>query len=100
MVPVTLYVDSSKGNDNAVGSSVAPLKTLTKALKQVIGETMIQLAPGNYDAANGERFPLIISQGIVVLGNESTQGKGIIISGSGKYHSPSFQEQNVLLLLE
>ncbi len=97
---MTIYVNPATGKDNAVGSAVSPLKTLTKALSRSIGETAIQLATGTYDAANGEVFPLKIPKGIVVLGNESTEGKGVIISGSGQYISPTFQRQNVLLLLE
>ena len=97
---MTIYVNPATGKDNAVGSAASPLKTLTKALSKSIGETAIQLGVGNYDAANGEVFPLKVPQGITVLGNESTEGKGIIISGSGQYNSPTFQKQNVLLLLE
>ncbi len=97
---MTIYVNPATGKDNAVGSAASPLKTLTRAISKSIGETAIQLAVGTYDAANGEVFPLKVPQGITVLGNESTEGKGIIISGSGQYNSPTFQKQNVLLLLE
>ena len=97
---MTIYVNPATGKDNAVGSAASPLKTLTRAISKSIGETAIQLAAGTYDAANGEVFPLKVPQGTVVLGNESTEGKGIIISGSGQYNSPTFQKQNVLLLLE
>ncbi|MGB3695451.1 MAG: S-layer homology domain-containing protein [Spirulinaceae cyanobacterium] len=97
---MTIYVNPATGKDNAVGSAVSPLKTLTKALSRSIGETAIQLAAGTYDIANGEVFPLKIPKGIAVLGNESVEGRGVIISGSGQYNSPTFQRQNVLLLLE
>ncbi|MBD1892469.1 S-layer homology domain-containing protein [Coleofasciculus sp. FACHB-SPT9] len=95
-----LYVNPATGKDNSVGNSSAPLKTLTRALKQAQAGTSIQLASGIYNAAGGEVFPLVIPAGVTVVGNESSKGKGIQIEGSGEYISPSFGSQNITLRLE
>lgn len=97
----TIYVNPVTGNDANAGSRLAPLKTIARAVQAVKSKSpaMIRLAPGSYSAASGENFPLIIPQGIILVGNESNQGQGIVISGSGDYNSPSFGLQNITLLL-
>ncbi|PLZ24689.1 hypothetical protein CBP28_17330, partial [Fischerella thermalis WC559] len=95
----TLYVNPITGNNANAGSRLVPYKTLTHALKASKTGMIIQLAPGNYNTANGEIFPLIIPAGVMVVGNEATKGQGIIISGSGEYQSESFGLQNITLLL-
>jgi hypothetical protein len=95
----TLYVNPITGNNANAGSRLVPYKTLTRALKASKTGMIIQLAPGNYNTANGEIFPLIIPAGVMVVGNEATKGQGIIISGSGEYQSESFGLQNITLLL-
>ncbi|WP_066426383.1 S-layer homology domain-containing protein [Anabaena sp. 4-3] len=94
----TVYVNPITGKDTHTGSRQSPLKTILQALK-VSPPVIIQLAPGNYNSASGERFPLIIPDGVTVIGNETNKGGGIVISGSGEYQSPSFGVQNVTLLL-
>ncbi|MBW4509027.1 MAG: S-layer homology domain-containing protein [Scytonematopsis contorta HA4267-MV1] len=97
---VTLYVNPATGNDTATGSRLAPLKTLKRALKLIKApKTIIQLAPGYYNAASGESFPLLIPNGVMVLGNEATKGQGVVISGNGEYRSESFGVQNITILL-
>ncbi|MUG97482.1 DUF1565 domain-containing protein [Scytonema sp. UIC 10036] len=95
----TLYVDPVMGNDANSGTRSNPYRTLTRALKATASGKMIQLAPGTYSTIGGEAFPLVIPDGVMVLGNEATKGKGILISGSGEYHSQSFGTQNITLLL-
>lgn len=97
----TIYVNPVTGNDANAGSRLAPLKTIARAVQAVKSKSpaMIRLASGSYSAASGENFPLIIPQGIILVGNESNQGQGIVISGSGDYNSPSFGLQNITLLL-
>src|SRR3569832_388199 len=95
----TIYVNPSIGKDTAAGSSSAPFKTLTKALQKAAATT-IQLAAGTYNAAGGEVFPLLIRAGVMVLGDEPSKGKGILIVGSGQYVSPTFASQNVTLRVE
>ncbi len=100
MVQLTLYVNPVVGKDSAVGDTAAPLKTLMRALEQATAGMTIQLAAGTYDAKNGEVFPLSVPAGVIVRGNEAGIGKGILITGSGKYSSPTFNQQNTTLLLQ
>ena len=100
MVQSTLFVNPVTGKDVGAGSSNAPFKTLTKALISAKAGATIKLAPGTYNAAGGEVFPLVIPTGVMVLGDEPSKGKGILIVGSGKYTSPSFSNQNIALRLE
>lgn len=95
----TLYVHPTAGNDNAAGSQQAPLKTITQALKQAPSESEIYLMEGDYNAANGEVFPLTVPSAVKVIGNEADKGSGIVIEGSGEYRSPTFAKQNVTLIL-
>ncbi|WP_263743747.1 DUF1565 domain-containing protein [Plectonema radiosum] len=96
----TLYVNPATGNDKNPGSSkFSPLKTISRALKLSTKSTIIQLAVGNYNSLTGEVFPLLIPDGVLVVGNEGTKGRGIVISGSGAYQSQSFGWQNITLLL-
>ncbi|MDY7012070.1 MAG: DUF1565 domain-containing protein, partial [Cyanobacteriota bacterium] len=96
---IALYVNPATGNDNAVGSRTAPLKTITAALERATAPTTIQLAKGTYNAQSGEVFPIALPSGYIAIGDESAQGRGVLIMGSGVYDSATFREQNVTLLL-
>lgn len=96
----TIYVNSDLGEDLPTNSKANPFKTITYALKQANIDTIIELAPGTYNAASGETFPLLIPAGVKVIGNETNKGKDILISGSGVYISPTFSQQNITLSLE
>ncbi len=98
-VVATLYVNPVTGNDANAGSKFSPLKTISRALKASTKSTIIQLAEGNYSSHTGEVFPLFIPDGVLVVGNEGTKGRGIVIEGSGAYQSQSFGWQNITLLL-
>ena len=66
----TYYVDAVNGsNSTGNGSAAAPWKTITYALSQV-GDppSEIHVAPGNYNAALGESFPLVMESGTSLLG--------------------------------
>lgn len=95
-----LYVNPISGNDAAAGNQAAPLKSLTRALRGVSPGTVIRLAAGTYDGANGEAFPLIVPPGVTVSGDETSQGRSIAIAGSGRYNSPTFGGQSVAVLLQ
>jgi parallel beta-helix repeat protein len=95
-----LYVNPITGNDSASGSQVTPLKTITKATQQATAGSSIRLMPGTYSAATGEVFPLVVPSNVTVVGDESQKGKGIQITGSGRYLSASFGGQNVTFKLE
>jgi parallel beta-helix repeat protein len=94
----TLYVNPATGKDTNDGSRLSPFRSLTRALRTTT-PVIIQLASGTYSIANGEQFPLVLTAGVTVIGNEASKGAGIIISGSGEYQSPSFGVQNITLLL-
>ena len=78
----TLFVNPSTGNDTYDGSAAKPFKTIRQALSASSSGTTIQLATGMYDAANGETFPIVIPSGVKLVGNASSKGSGITISGS------------------
>lgn len=67
------YVDALAGDDSNPGTSLAPYRTITHAVSQS-GKT-IYVAPGTYNEALGETFPIKIPVGMNLIGNES--GKGI-----------------------
>ncbi len=72
--------------------------TLTQALGQASMGTVIQVNPGSYTSETGEIFPLIVPPGVTVVGNESTKGEGIVISGGGKFLSPTVAGQSVAIV--
>lgn len=79
----TVEVDPYRGVDQPSGRPHLPYKTLTAALVAAQGNAIIRLAPGTYSTTTGERFPLIIEAGVIVLGQENTQGDGVILTGGG-----------------
>ncbi|MFQ4139648.1 S-layer homology domain-containing protein [Nodosilinea sp. PGN35] len=79
----TLDVDPTRGVDEPSGRPHLPYKTLTVALGAAQGNTLIKLAPGTYSTATGERFPITLPDGVMIAGQESTQGQGIAIAGGG-----------------
>ncbi|EGJ34383.1 MULTISPECIES: DUF1565 domain-containing protein [Moorena] len=99
MVKSIIHVNPVTGKDSDTGDTV-PFKTLTKALSIATAGTTIHLAAGTYNAARVEVFPLVIPKMVMVLGNEPTKGKDIVISGSGNYVSPTFNRQNITIRLD
>ncbi|MEA5581212.1 S-layer homology domain-containing protein [Nodularia harveyana UHCC-0300] len=99
-LPTTIYVNPLQGNDRNAGSRSSPFKSLTRAVKAIKTPVIIQLTPGTYSAANGEVFPIVISAGVTVIGNEANKGAEIVISGSGEYKTSTFGTQSMTLLLE
>ena len=97
-----IYVNPATGTDStsAANTEAAPYKTITYALSQAEPNTVIQLAAGNYTSETGEVFPLVIKQGVTLRGDESTKGKTTLISGGGRYISPTFARQDVTLRAE
>ena len=88
------------GLDSNSGVSIdQPLRSLTAAIKKnPQAGTIIQLADGTYTVDTGEQFPIRIPVGVTLRGNTSNQGKDIIISGGGRFISPTFARQNIALL--
>lgn len=94
-----LYVNPQQGRNSASAGTreSTPLKTITYALQQAESGTVIQLAPGQYQA--GETFPLQLKPGVFLKGNESQQGEGVAIVGGGEHPSRTFfTRQNSTLL--
>jgi hypothetical protein len=63
------------------GSMACPMKTITQAL--ALAPPEIDVLPGTYDAALGERFPLIVPGGVKVTGISAPSRLSIVIDGSG-----------------
>lgn len=77
------YVNAATGLDTNAGTQAAPFKTITKALATASTGISLNIfvAPGTYNAANGEVFPLkIASTGINLIGTGTP-----LISGTGNY---------------
>jgi hypothetical protein len=75
MAYADLYVAPAPlGDDNNNGTNAAtPFKTMTKALATASDGTRIHVAAGTYSAANGEIFPLTLSEksGVKILGTNA-----------------------------
>ncbi len=95
-----VYVDPQTGKDEGNGSQEQPLKTITYAIAQAPPGSTIQLRPGSYSGDTGEIFPLRLKAGMTLRGDPQTQGKGIQISGGGKFLSPTWAGQSVTILTE
>lgn len=92
----TIYVNPQSGSDSGSGSSEgSAYRTIGYAAQQASSGTVIQLAPGQYKV---EDSPIQLKSGVILRGNENQQGQGVIISGGGKYISPTFAEQNVTIV--
>lgn len=87
--PLSWYVDPVLGADGTGnGSPAYPFKTIRVALLNSIAGDTIFLANGNYnasDAADPEVFPIVVTAGVSIVGNPSSNGTGIVIQGSGNY---------------
>lgn len=98
-MPIELYVHPTKGDDTYPGNSLYPFRTLTRALQEATPGTLIQLSRGTYSEATGERFPLVLIDGVALTGNLPGQGGGVVIEGGGRYRSGSFGDQIVAIVL-
>ncbi|WP_226588624.1 DUF1565 domain-containing protein [Microseira wollei] len=94
-----LYVNPVTGNDGSGnGSEQAPFKTITQALRMATTGTVIELAPGTYNAETGESFPIELKPGVIIQGDPATKGRNIVIRGGGFYLSRTFARQNIAVL--
>ncbi len=76
LMPV-IYV-SPTGQDSHEGTSQFPIKTITRALQRSQPGSIIQLAPGTYQAS--EQFPLSVPSGVTVAG---LANQAVTIEGGG-----------------
>lgn len=70
------YVDAVSGSDSNAGTDQAPFKTISHALSVAVAGDSIKVAPGTYDAALGESFPIQIPDSVALIGDETNRGKG------------------------
>ncbi len=102
----TIYVDAGTGSDTSGnGSMTKPYKTLTKAVTVLAAAkslsasgVTINLGSGDYNAANGEKFPVVIPTNVTITGTNYGFGakSGAFINGLGEdkifealVHAPS-----------
>lgn len=68
-------VDAATGADlGNAGTCVAPFRTISRALSVATTGQLVQVRPGSYEAALGESFPLVVPDGVTVLGDEPQKG--------------------------
>jgi len=82
--PAVYWVNASVGLDTNSGTQTSQFKTITYAMKVAkrSGST-VHVAPGAYNVANGENFPIMVPAGVLLIGNEDTKGSGTSIVGGG-----------------
>jgi hypothetical protein len=90
----SLFVDAKTGSDaTGNGSSPKPYKTLTKAVEVLTSSkslspsgVTITLASGDYNAANGEKFPIVIPTAVTLMGMGYGTGplSGPFVNGLGE----------------
>jgi hypothetical protein len=89
-----LYVNPATGSDiTGNGSSAKPYKTFTKAVyvlatakSLATSGVTIYLSGGDYTAANGEKFPIVIPTSVTIMGSSFGGGprSGTFIDGFGE----------------
>ena len=86
-----IYV-SPQGNDTQT------YRTITAAIAANPQEgTIFQLSNGTYSQTTGESFPIRLPKGAILRGNPSANGNGVVISGGGRFVSPTFASQNIAI---
>lgn len=70
------YVDAVNGDDVNPGTIDLPFKSISAALAVATNGQAISVAPGTYDTANGESFPLDLAPGMSLIGDEANKGDG------------------------
>ena len=91
---VSIYVNAVTGSDTSGnGSLTKPYKTLTKAVAVLTSSkslspsgVTVNLASGDYDVANGEKFPIVIPTNVSIAGANFGSGpkSGAFINGVGE----------------
>ncbi len=90
----TITVDAVNGNDTTgTGGPNKPYKTLTKAVSVLTNSKLlspngvtISLASGDYNAANGEKFPIVVPRTVTINGSNYSAGLrgGSFVDGLGQ----------------
>jgi len=87
---VSFYVNSATGNDASAVLGTAPYKTITKAVQMASAVALtsganINVASGVYSAATGEVFPIMLTNGMNIVGTgiADVEGSGNFTVGEG-----------------
>lgn len=93
-----VYVSPQGADTVGAGAPDQAFRTLTAAIAaNPEAGTIFQLNNGTYSAATGENFPIRLPQGAILRGNPSTNGNSVVISGGGRFVSPTFASQNIAI---
>ena len=65
----TDFFVSPLGDDAGSGLAGSPFRTLTKALSVAVDGDTVTVASGDYDVPGGESFPLLIPDGVSIVGD-------------------------------
>jgi len=76
VVAPNFYVNAPTGSDTNRGTQASPFKTITHAMSLSKSGSTVQVAPGTYDVANGEVFPITVPAGVLLIGDETNKGGG------------------------
>jgi parallel beta-helix repeat protein len=85
-VSATKIVSASVGNDATASGTCVAFKTITAALAVSSSGDAVWVAPGTYDTANGEVFPISVPAGVSLIGDVASKGTGTtptLIKGHG-----------------
>ncbi len=93
-----LYVNADTGSNQASGTETQPLRTITRALEVALPNTVIVLAPGRYNSASGETFPIQLKPGVTIQGAPGSGDRAAIIEGGGDFTSPMRSRQNAAII--
>jgi hypothetical protein len=84
----TIVVDADDGYDNmGTGTSVSPFQTITRGLQFANDGDKVQVEPGTYDATLGEVFPIVIPNGVTLIGDVAFSDGIAVIAGHGAWTS-------------
>ncbi len=76
-----------------------PALSLTQLLQQAQAGTVVRLLPGTYSSPSVQ-FPIVVPAGVILVGDEKSQGQGILLQGGGDWLSPTLGAQNVTVILQ
>jgi len=81
--PPDWFVDPIDGDDANEGTRPEiAFRTIRRALQVAGGGDIVQLAPGRYDTALGETFPIAVPEGVTLRGDEATKGANVVIAAN------------------
>ena len=86
-----IIVSAADGDDVLADGICIAYKTITAALTAAISGDTVWVAPGTYDAALGEIFPIAPPANVMLIGDVENKGDGAtatLISGNGASSEP------------